>query len=173
MKNKVRKLGNYSILEVTRKGQLIEVIIDTDDVDKISSVGSWHAIKDNTLKTPSYYIAHRYNSKTKGKGVIKLHRLICDCPRDKEVDHINHNTLDNRKCNLRICSHFENQQNLRSRTGKRTGVYLRANGKWVANITKDGKRYYKEFENEQQAVEYRIYLERTLYRKEVINGSAD
>lgn len=173
MKNRIINCGKYSILEVTRKGQLIEVIIDTDDVDKISSVGSWHAIKDNTLRVPSYYIAHRYNSKTKGKGVIKLHRLICDCPRDKEVDHINHDTLDNRKCNLRVCSHFENQQNLRSRTGKRTGVFLKANGKWVANITKDKKRYCKEFKSEEQAVEYRLYLERTLYRKEVINGSAD
>lgn len=37
-----------------------------------------------------------------------LHRYIMNCPEEKIIDHINHNTLDNRKSNLRICNNYEN-----------------------------------------------------------------
>lgn len=45
---------------------------------------------------------------------IYLHRLILNPPNDKQIDHINHNTLDNRKNNLRICSGAENCKNTNS-----------------------------------------------------------
>ncbi|NHZ85778.1 MAG: hypothetical protein GWP19_07845, partial [Planctomycetia bacterium] len=41
-----------------------------------------------------------------------LHRLIMNCPNDKEIDHINNDSLDNQKLNLRICTHKENMQNV-------------------------------------------------------------
>jgi len=40
-----------------------------------------------------------------------LHRVIMNCPHDKQIDHINHNPLDNRKENLRICTRRENALN--------------------------------------------------------------
>ena len=164
MKNKIRYENDYAVLEVVRKGKVIDVLIDIEDVELVSSVGSWHAICDETLKTPAYYIANRYKSKSKGKGVIKLHRLIMNCPRDKVIDHINHNPCDNRKQNLRICTRFENQQNLRSRSSSHTGVYFRKrDNRWYANITKNKKRITKVFKTEQDAVAWRIQKEKELY----------
>ena len=64
-----------------------------------------------------------------------------NCPRDKVIDHINHDTLDNRKSNLRICTHFENQQNLRSNKSGIVGVHKRARGSWVGKISKNNKIY--------------------------------
>ena len=135
MKNKIRYENDYAVLEVVRKGKIIDVLIDIEDVELVSSIGSWHAIYDETLKTPAYYIANRYNNKRKGKGVIKLHRLIMNCPRNKVVDHINHDTCDNRKQNLRICTPFENQQNLRSKSSSHTGEKKKKrDNRWYANF---------------------------------------
>ena len=166
MKNKIRYENDYAVLEVIRKGKVIDVLIDIEDIELVSSIGSWHAICDETLKTPAYYIAHRYDNKTKGKGVIKLHRLVTNCPRNKVIDHINHNTCDNRKANLRICTLFENQQNLRSRSSSHTGVHKRTRyGRtfWVASITKNKKRLTKDFKTEQDAVAWRVQKEKELY----------
>lgn len=40
-----------------------------------------------------------------------LHRLLVGAEKGQVVDHINHNTLDNRKCNLRICTQSDNKLN--------------------------------------------------------------
>ena len=64
---------------------------------------------------------------------VRLHRWITDCPKGKMVDHINHNTLDNRKENLRITTHFGNMQNRRDNKVGKTGVYYsKRDGVYVA-----------------------------------------
>ena len=67
------------------------------------------------------------------KGYIKLHRLITNCPDDKVVDHINHNRLDNRKCNLRVCTQAENAQNI-------DGKYL-----YIASVTNRFNQTFKYY----------------------------
>lgn len=44
-------------------------------------------------------------------GGIFLHRLITQCPDGFEVDHQNHDGLDNRRANLRVGTHAENMRN--------------------------------------------------------------
>ena len=80
-----------------------------------------------------------------GSGTI--HRLIMGLvPNDGfEVDHINHNTLDNRRENLRVCTKSENQRNKRSMPGtsKFKGVFWHsAARKWAACITESGRNKY-------------------------------
>lgn len=82
-----------------------------------------------------------YNTNT-GK-MIQFHRLVTNCPKDKVVDHINHNTMDNRKENLRICTVAENNKNKsiykRNKSGV-TGVsWNKARNKWYATIGVNGK----------------------------------
>jgi len=162
----------YSIMFVNYKNIVLSVLIDNEDIEKVISVGAWHAIYDKTLQTPSFYIAHRFGNKKEQKGVLKLHRFVTNCTRSKVVDHINHNTLDNRKINLRECTHFENQQNLRSKKTEQTGVFFRKRVKnnkvyscWVANISKDKKKITKNFKTKEEAISWRKNQELLLYGK--------
>lgn len=80
--------------------------------------------------------------KVNGKNVY-LHRLICDDPVDMVVDHINHDTLDNRDINLRICSHQENLRNHSGNSRNTSGVkgvsLDRKTNKWKAQIRHNNK----------------------------------
>ena len=46
---------------------------------------------------------------------IKMHRLILDAPKGKDVDHKDQNGLNNQKYNMRICTRSVNAQNQRAR----------------------------------------------------------
>jgi hypothetical protein len=61
-----------------------------------------------------------------------------------DVDHVNHDTLDNRKENLRVCSHRQNLQNMNvKKTSKFPGVrFDHKSRRWVAQIQIEGKRKY-------------------------------
>jgi hypothetical protein len=68
-----------------------------------------------------------------------------DAPADLEVDHINHNGLDNRRSNLRLATPSQNNANQRPRqdarlTSKYKGVYYdKSRGRWAATIHVDGR----------------------------------
>ena len=52
-------------------------------------------------------------------GTLRMHRVILRLAYGdtRHVDHTNHNTLDNREDNLRVCNHMENQRNQKARAG--------------------------------------------------------
>jgi hypothetical protein len=79
----------------------------------------------------------------------QMHRFILEkmlsskIPKNMEVDHINHNKLDNRRENLRLCSKSENQANSIRKVGRLgyKGV-ISHRRKFEARIQKDGKKIY-------------------------------
>lgn len=73
-------------------------IVDDEDYEVLSK-RKWHCVFQGTFK---------YGR----SGRIYMHRLIMKPDNTNfVVDHINHDTLDNRRCNLRICTKSENQKN--------------------------------------------------------------
>lgn len=62
-------------------------------------------------KIKNFYWAlqsHGYVTGYANQVEVRLHRYVMNCSDNKEIDHINHNRNDNRKCNLRQCDHAEN-----------------------------------------------------------------
>jgi hypothetical protein len=113
------------------KGKI--ALIDDEDWEVVSQ-HKWcaqHAGK-------GYFYAY---SRSGSKG-LKMHRFIMDAKPGEEVDHINGDTLDNRRKNLRICSRKNNQQNRYKAwgTSQYKGVsWYKRHSKWVAKIHQEGK----------------------------------
>lgn len=125
---------------------------DLEDYDKIKHY-LWR-------ENDSGYCIAQYRRQNSRK-FLRLHRLIADATDDKQVDHINHNTLDNRKQNLRLVSNQENSFNKDV-----SGVYWDSiREKWVGNLTCGGIKYQKRFDKYEDAKAYRLELE-VIYFKE-------
>jgi hypothetical protein len=117
--------------------------VDDDDYERIN-VSNWRAKKN---KSGAFYAVRTDRSGGKCK-LICMHNEILGLTtgRGVEVDHKNRNSLDNRKANLRTCTHAQNQHNrskFRNNTSGAIGVCFKR-GKWEASIhlLVDGKSTY-------------------------------
>lgn len=90
-------------------------IVDDEDFDWLSARGSWHL--DGRGK--HLYAVRNFQSGGKWHKE-RMHRLLlADAP---VVDHVNGNTLDNRRPNLRAASLQQNSQNRRVRSDSSVGL---------------------------------------------------
>lgn len=80
------------------------------------------------------YIATHINRKT-----LFLHQLILTEKKGFEIDHINHDKLDNRNENLRFVTVSQNQMN---RKGVLGISWYKNEKKWIASIMVNNKRIY-------------------------------
>jgi hypothetical protein len=101
-------------------------IVDDQDYSELSNY-KWHCYQDPLSKI---WYAKRTTPRMNGKQkTIRMHQQIMGRPL---IDHINHNGLDNRRCNLRICTTSQNMKNnqrkILNSSGFR-GVYLDKNVK--------------------------------------------
>jgi len=104
-------------------------IVDDQDYERVAAFRwcakhdkhTWYAIRCGT-----------------GNTTVWLHRFILNATKGVQVDHANGNGLDNRRGNLRICSHTDNARNRQKQTGTSSrfkGVsWRKARSKWVARI---------------------------------------
>lgn len=111
----------------------------------------------------------------------EFHRLILGLYKNKAfdafvVDHINHNPLDNRKSNLRICKQIDNTHNSkiqRNNTSGVTGVqWMKDKNKWRASIgINNQKKYLGDFDNIQDAIDARRKAEEKYFGEYSYNNS--
>ena len=99
----------------------------------------WYAHKQ---RSTYYAIRNGRRTATKRQRFF-MHRVIMDAPKGMQVDHINHNGLYNRRCNLRLCTNSQNQHNRKPQSGKSRfkGVSLdKRTNKWQVQIQHNNKR---------------------------------
>lgn len=122
-------------------------IVDSDDYDFLMQ-WKWYYNSGYAIRTQYFGLI---NGKENRKAIL-MHRLILNTPDGFETDHINGDQLDNRRCNLRICTHALNMWNQKPREGcasKYKGVsWHKANKNWRAYIQANGKfKSLGSFEN--------------------------
>ena len=126
-----------------------QVEVDDEDYERINKI-KWYA----QVSKRYVYAAHRSKD-----GLIYLHRFILNCPYGFFVDHIDHNTLNCQKSNLRLCSNRQNQWNgkMPAKKGEHPSQFKGVcweRGKWRARIRVNGqKKHLGSFSDEWQAAQ--------------------
>lgn len=118
-------------------------LVDDEDFDILNRY-KWYAYQE---KSGHWYVKRTPSINGKRVPEQKMHRVILGLqPGDKiQTDHINHNGLDNRRENLRKCTHAENQYNqrIRQHSSRYKGVsWDERRGKWIAQIRINGGNEY-------------------------------
>lgn len=125
-------------------------IVDDADYDSLNQY-KWFAYKH---RLGNFYAARMSPTKDGKRFFIRMSREVLGLAhRDKrQADHVLHNTLDNQRKNLRICTNQQNAMNQKTplnKTSKHKGVsWYRSRKKWLAKIQINGKRkhlgYFKK-----------------------------
>jgi hypothetical protein len=106
-------------------------LVDDEDYEWLIQ-WKWHFDKEG-------YACRTSPRKDGPQRQIYMHREIMKTPKGMKTDHINGKGLDNRRENLRICTHAENMANQKIRRDNTSGYkgVTRDKNKWVAQIKKD------------------------------------
>lgn len=119
------------------------VIVDTDDYDRLMK-RKWSA-NGNGYAVIGIHLGNRKYKK------VYMHREIVRAADGEQVDHINGNKADNRKCNLRISTKQQNAMNIGLRQNNKSGYkgvrYEARRNKWRAEIKKDYRNVFLGYFN--------------------------
>ncbi len=146
--NEIRIGKDFAELDVYNKDNSVAytTLVDVVDVKRISGFRWGHVKASDRRQWGPYIVRHGKGGKRK---TIYLHRFLMEpIPNGHWVDHLDGNTLDNRKQNLRIATPAENVWNQRNQQG----VRLQENG-WIAAIS-------RKFDSEKEALEQRQIWEK-------------
>lgn len=166
MKNDYEIRGDVTaILWTNTKGKKFEILIDTDDLERVKAFpNTWYAHWNHR---PKQYYAEGKRWDGRKRVCYSMHRWIMQPEGDDEVDHIYHDGLDNRRSNLRVIPKGANQQNYKSArvhsgTGIR-GVYRTESKRWLARFRVNNKHYHVGVFDTPEEAEIAIMAARAKY----------
>lgn len=161
--NEFRFIGN-DIVEFDTYNSIGEVVatykIDAEDYPLVSQ-HKWRTIKG--------YASY-------GASIHYLHRLITNAMSGQQVDHINLDVTDNRKCNLRIVNQSINQCNKKgyNRYGIKGIQFHKSLNKWSAYIRYNNKQYHSPcYLTKEEAAFARFILEQLFIKEKLTQFSTE
>lgn len=125
-------MSKHVINRITTRCGLV-ILVDEIDIDLVSP-HKWYANK---------FPHTTYATASINGATVYLHRFLLRPEKGIEVDHINHDGLDNRRSNLRLCTRSQNMANSRvvaKSTGFRGAYADPKNYRFRAEIRANGKR---------------------------------
>ena len=147
-------MGDYVIVYVGGK----EILLDKDTYEKHYKTIYLH--RKGSYITVKVFTGEKQN----------LARIIMNVTSTtQKVDHINGNTLDNRRANLRVVTHQENMMNradYKNNSSGVKGVNINSQGLWVARIQVGGKRIFLgSSKDKDKMIKLRLEAERKYFGK--------
>lgn len=123
-------------------------LVDDDDFEWLSKF-TWCS---SYMKKSGLFYAITGSHNRDFLGSTLMHRAIMKPDKTMQVDHIDHNTLNNQKNNLRICSNHENHKNIRLQKNNKSGIcgvyFYPKRNKYAAYIQVNGKsKFIGHFDN--------------------------
>jgi hypothetical protein len=118
-------------------------LFDDDMAEQIFQ-HTWFAHYDKRMNT--HYVQTTFR-KAGIQRTLSMQRFVMNTPHGFHTDHINHNTLDNRKENLRVVTPAQNCQNRKlNQKNNKSGFFgvsfHKNNKKWIAKVSLMGKAHY-------------------------------
>lgn len=166
MKNKYTLQDGVVLIETT-DGQQIK--IDESSLPKLLCIDAyWSVVVNRQGRTREQRYA-RTKVKVQRVWLTRLmHRLLLNNPVNGNIDHINHDGLDNRLCNLRVVSASENIQRRRVASKNPPGLTQLPSGKWRAQVGKNYRIHHGAARLTQaEAEQDRIALIKQLYPTQI------
>ena len=141
--NKYKFLDDYGEFYIyNKKKEMFTVLVNKEDLERLILFdrrwnAAWREDSQSYYPMCSEYISTHVHNKTH-----YLHRWIFDYPKNTVIDHINHNTLDNRRCNLRLTEQKKNLEhrngkNKNNKSGYRNVFWDSRKNKWTVHLCKD------------------------------------
>jgi hypothetical protein len=116
-------------------------IIDDEDYHLIREY-HWYAAEG----VSTFYVQAGVYKDGVAMDLVRMHRVILGVPDGYQVDHRNGNGLDNRRVNIRVCTHQQNMCNKKipiCNTSGYKGVYFASHiNKFIARIGYKNKRIH-------------------------------
>lgn len=168
--NEIRLLDNYAEIDTYDQfGNVIETYtIDIEDY-KLASKYKWRTV----YKGPKPYLVTG-NQKTPKEY---FHRLVMGNPKNMEVDHINGDSHNNCKSNLRIVLQSENALNKQKKSENTSGIrgisFNKKEQRWQCDFTCKKQRFYFKKWNKIEQVVYLRYLCEITFLKSLRNTAND
>lgn len=161
-RNSFEEVGESITVKTYSIGKEYSFIIDKEDWDRIKNM-KWTPTHSKRNKK-KYIRAEKRQAGKKNRKTILLHRFIMGVDDSNiYVDHINGNTLDNRKENLRLVNSNRNTWNVHD--SRIRGVY-RKHKKWVSYIGHNKKKIFLgSFIKREDAIITRVINELKFYGK--------
>lgn len=161
--NEIRLYEGYAgILLYNRRKEVIgETFVDIEDLE-ICKKFKWGILTRGQGKDPYVYCSIKRKSYSLSRMLLGLYEKNSQ-NKNLEVDHINHNTLDNRKENLRLCTRQQNNFNHKpkpSKSGEKC-IYLNKDGKYIPYGKLNNKKIHLGcFSNLEDAKKVRLEFEK-------------
>jgi hypothetical protein len=162
MSREIRVDADVAFIPLT---QGYEAVIDVADIGLVQG-HYWRVLKSPRRR--AIYAARDVRDDDKKSHMILMHRLIAAAPNGTQVDHRDCDGLNNRRCNLRLCTHAENQRNTGLRSDNTSGFkgvrFDKQVGRWRAEIRLDGKyKFLGHFDSPSLASEARHIVAAKIY----------